>query len=541
MLTAAVFATYGASLGNDWVNIDDLLNVHLNRELQGEKGHPLLWPWTSFTASLYRPLAWHFVQLQYLLNGPNAYWFHAASVALHAATVVALYFFGVELIRAAAPKVEPGVARWSAGWAAALFALHPLRAETVAWFSAQAYLQCGLFGTLATTSYLRWHATGDLEQRRRQRAWTCGLFAAALLSHPAAAMIPFVWLILDWTPLHRLRLSRWRELLAEKLPMFAFSAVFMLLAMKAKAANQSLEFRADLTIDGRLAQAAHGLVFYFEKTLWPTDLFAFYVRPAEISIWKGRFAVEALLAAAMTAAALLCFRRAPGMTAAWLAFVVILAPNLGLVQIGDYMAADRYAYLPFLALTAAAAVGLAMFASKRPPGFRFRSNVVGVVLVAAMIPLTWKQAATWSDSLTLWKHAVEHGGENSAVVRSGYGFALYRARRSNEALEQIREAVRLDGGLAPTRLNLALMLAALGDYAEALEHTVAVVRQHPDSERATNQLAGLLINGVDHSQTPQSQLAEAHRELATALALQGKAVLTKPSRHPTSDVSDEAD
>src|SRR5262249_35480844 len=219
----------------------------------------------------------------------------------------------------------------SALFALALFAVHPLRVESVAWASGQPYLFCLLFYTAAVLVYLRAHSTGITAVQRRWRLAACfALFGAALLSKPAAIGLPVALLVLDFYPLRRLGWRRgaraWKESLAEKIPLLPVVLLFSWLAIAAKGEGRALESWQASGFGSRIAQAGYSAWFYLVKTLWPARLTHFYGRPSTLSLFDVRYALCVAAVAFVTTGLFLFRRRLPAPFAAWLLYLVILAP-----------------------------------------------------------------------------------------------------------------------------------------------------------------------------------------------------------------------
>jgi tetratricopeptide (TPR) repeat protein len=460
-------------LGNSFVDWDDELNFLKNPYYRGLGGAQVGWAWTTFWLGVYQPLAWLLLEAEYACWGLEPWGYHLTSLLLHAANAVVLYVLTVAVLLRCRPERSPE-SPWAyalgAGLASALFAVHPLRVEAVAWASCQPYLPCALFSMLAILAYLR--ATGPAPARRwgwLVTSWA--LFAAALLSKAVAVSLPAVLLILDVYPLRRLGggPGRWfgpaaRPVWWEKVPFVLLSLAGMGLALAAK---QHVLSVVPIEQDGaavRIAQACYGVWFYLLKTGLPLDLMAVYPLPRRIDWLQPRFLLSILGTLAMSLALVLLRRRRPGLLAAWLSYLAILAPNSGLIRVSDQLVADRYSYMALLAGVIAAAAGLGRFG--RPPG-RLRPGALGIIaagLVAllGLIPLTWDQCRVWRSPVSLWTHALDHG-LSRGKAHNGLGAALVRQGRFAEAAAHYAEAMRLDPGDAEAYNNLAMILAACPD------------------------------------------------------------------------------
>jgi tetratricopeptide (TPR) repeat protein len=475
-LAVVVFAAFLPALDNGFVDWDDELNFLRNPHYRGLGPAQIRWAWTTFWVGVYQPLAWLLFEAQYVVWKLDPRGYHLVSLLLHAADAVVLYVLTVTLLR-----LEPGPANrclespWAcslaAGLATALFAVHPLRVEAVAWASCQPYLPCALFSMLTVLAYLKAFEAGS----GRRRVWLASsfvLFAAALLSKAPAVSLPAVLLILDVYPLRRLGggPGRWfgpsvRAVWWEKVPFVLLGLAFMGLAIAAKGEAQTL---IPLEHDGpgaRLAQACYGAWFYIIKTLLPAGITAFYPSPARIDWWAPPFLASIIGLVALSIGLFLLRRGRPGLLVAWLSYLVLLAPNSGLIRIGTQIAADRYSYMAMLGGVVVVAAG---FCRLREPLLRARPVAIGVVAlglgaIVGLAALSWYQCGIWRTSESLWTHALEHGAGSSSTVQYGVAADLLRRGRFAEALTHYDEAIRLAPGYAEAYNDRAMILASCPD------------------------------------------------------------------------------
>ena len=359
-------------LKNGFVDWDDFTNFTSNNQFRGLGWPQLRWAWTTFHLGVYQPISWMLLEAQYVLFGVNPWGYHLTSLVLYAGAAVVLDALCVALLTRCLPEDathNPWAIHLGAALAVSLFVAHPLRTEVVAWVSCQPYLPCAMFSMLAVMAYLRAHPAG----RPTRVGWAIVallLFAAALLSKAVAVPLPLVLLILDIYPLRRIEdasgvrglvtgpEARWAWI--EKLPYVALSLLFMRLAILAKYAFAQLVHTVleqdSLAVRG--AQACYGVYFYLAKTIWPTAISPFYPLPPRIAWGEPRYLLGALAVGGLTLTLILGRRRWPWLLAAWGAYLVILAPNSGLVRISTQLAADRYGYVSMMGLVVLAAAGL---------------------------------------------------------------------------------------------------------------------------------------------------------------------------------------
>src|SRR2546425_4365958 len=289
--------------------------------------------------------------LDYLLWGLNPFGYHLTSLLLHAANAVVFFFVVRRLLTRALPSpAERGHAlAVSAGVAALVFAIHPLRVESVAWVTERRDVLSGLFYLLTILLYLR-----ACERGARSRGWywlSVAAFVCALLSKSMVVNLPVVLLILDVYPLRRLGgfVGWWsdpaRRIYVEKIPFVLLAAAASAIAVMAQSSVHAAASLAQLSLPGRLVVSAYGLSFYLWKMVVPVNLSPVYELRPPVNPWATPFLLSYGVVLVITATVLALRRRVPGLLAAWLAYIVVLSPVLGTFQSGPQIAADRYTYL----------------------------------------------------------------------------------------------------------------------------------------------------------------------------------------------------
>ncbi len=455
LLAAAVMLVFGQTLRYGFVNIDDQQYVLWNNEVRGGLTLPgVRWAFTSNHGFNWHPLTWlsHMADCQ--LYGPHADpglseidtgqraagcipyarfagGHHLTSVLLHAANAILLFLVLWRMTGSL----------WPSAFAAALFALHPLRVESVAWVSERKDVLSGFFFLLTLAAYVGY----------ARRQFSLGrylavavLFALGLMAKPMLVTLPFVLLLLDYWPLGRTPISRWDgsctaspgaavqlppqpgsfpqqtwlRLIVEKLPLLALSAgscaATIWAQRRAILANQRIEFPL------RLANAVASLVGYLTQWLHPANLAVMYPYPLS-GVAAGRVAMAALLLAAISSAVLIARRRYPCLLVGWLWYLGMLVPVIGLVQVGSQAMADRYTYLPQIGL-AVAVTWLAAGLLAARPRWRLPCAAVASLVLLALIVCTSLQTSCWHDSKTLWSHALECTSDNW-IAHHGLGCA----------------------------------------------------------------------------------------------------------------------
>ncbi len=465
VLVLLVVAAFAPCLRNGFVAWDDDQNFQNNPGYRGLGWTQIGWDWTSFQLGVYQPLAWMILGAQWLLWGLRPWGYHLSSLILYALDTVVLFVVTLSLLsrcRQGRERAAPVPLVLGAGLAVALFAVHPLRTEVVAWASCQPYLPCALFSMLTVLAYLRAFPEGAAP-RRDWLVAACCLFAAALLSKAVAISLPVVLLILDVYPLRRLGSGhgRWfgpavRAVWWQKVPFVGLSLFFMGLAIVGRVREQDLVAVQDWGITERFAQACYAIAFYALKTVLPLNITAYYPVPGRV-VWYELPFVACILGTLMVSVLLFLLRRRwPGLLAAWLSYLVILAPNLGLMRFGAQIAADRYSYIAMIGavvVVAAAFSRIWSVGSRRwPVAAAWATASFGVVL--GLIVLSRDQCQTWRTSMTLWAHALSHGASHSYAAHTNLGLALFDQGRLGEAREELAQALRINPGFADAHNNL---------------------------------------------------------------------------------------
>src|SRR5947199_8537179 len=363
LIALVTVAAFLPALQNQFVSWDDDENFLDNPHYRGLGWSPLRWMWTTHQGH-YIPLTWMTLGLDYLLCGMNHFCYHMTSLLLHAANAVAFFFVVRRILKRALPSPsERGHAlAVSAGFAALVFAIHPLRVESVAWVTERRDVLSGLFYLLTILVYLR-----ASERGARGQGWywlSVAAFVCALLSKSMVVNLPVVLLILGVYPLRRLggAIGWWsepaRRVYVEKIPFVLLAAAAAAIPLMAQLSHNTMVSVVQLSGLGRLAVSAYGLSFYLWKTVAPVHLPPLYELPPTVNPWAPPFIVSYSVVVAITALVLALRRRVPGLPAAWLAYVVVLLPVLGIFQSGPQIAADRYTYLAGLGWAILAGAGL---------------------------------------------------------------------------------------------------------------------------------------------------------------------------------------
>lgn len=520
-------AAYIPALGNGYVNWDDDRFILDNWITRGLSWQGVRWAFTTFYEGNWTPLTWLSHMVDGALFGLDPLGRHLTSVLLHAANAGLLL---VALHRLTG-RLGP------AALVAALFALHPLNVESVAWIAERKNVLSTFFGILAIGAHARY---AERPTRGRYAA-VVALFTLGLLAKPMLVTLPFVLLLLDAWPLGRFS----RRAVFEKVPLLALSAASSVITVMAQRSGGAVVATSQIPITSRFANAAVSGAGYLLKAVFPHPLSAYYPLPGPpeappLSTWIV-LASAAVLAAA-TVAVVGARRRAPHLAVGWFWYLGTLVPVIGIVQVGAQAMADRYAYVPLIGIFIAVAWSLPRL-DEWPPTRRVLVPVVALLLVLGA--LTAARTRVWKDSETLWRatlaynprlriahtncagwlaregrldEAIAHYREGLAIdprsvaIRVAHGSALTDGGRAGDAIPVLEEALTLDPASAPARMALAQALREQGKPAEAEEVLAPALEARPDDLRALLLSAGIL---AERGRFEES-LARARAALRTA-------------------------
>ena len=555
-LVALHLFVYSAVVHFGFVNWDDpeyvLENAHVRAGLSWAN---VWWALTTAHTPYWHPLTWMSHMLDVSLFGVNAGPHHAVNLVIATLNSVLVY----RIVRTATGAVGRSVL------VAAIFAVHPLHVESVAWITERKDLLSTLFLGFAILAYIRYVRAPGVSRYLLVGA----MFVLALMAKPMVVTLPLQLLLLDVWPLGRVRWdSPWPEWMArikEKLPLLTLSVATGIVTMAIQSEVGAMAGLASLGLGPRLTTAIVGYAEYLRLTFWPVGLAAFYPPvPPE----AGVVAAAAATLAAITVAAVYWRRSHPFVLSGWLWFVVGLLPVSGLLQAGDQAYADRFMYVPILGLLVIAIWGAAE-AARRQPAIAKALVPASAVIVGLLAVLARTQTATWADSRTLWEHALavtennnraheklgealrdlgDYAGARAnfeqaialspraspryiAQLRNGIGVVCAREGRRADAIAALRIAVQLDRSFAEAHLNLANALAESGDATGAETEFRAAVRLDSSLVEAHLGLGGALIRqnrGVGaaaafrNAIVVKPDLAEAHNGLGAALMMLGQ-------------------
>jgi len=543
LLAAVTLILYWPVQSFDFVNFDDDIYVTDNRQVQrGLSMEGLRWAFTTFHTGNWHPLTWISHMTDVEAYGLDAGGHHRTNALIHAAAALLLYI----VLRAMTGSL------WGSALVAALFAIHPLHVESVAWVSERKDVLSGFFWILTMGAYTHYAKNPSL----RRYLLVLVSFGMGLLSKPMLVTLPFVLLLLDYWPLKRLAGTRtafdpWvyaggtagraglLRLIVEKVPLFIVAAAACIVTLIAQREVGALWTLEKMPFEQRIANAFVAYMEYIRKMLWPADLSVLYPHAGMPPAWKTGLAVTLIVS--LSYVAVRKAREMPFLLVGWLWYLGTLVPVIGIIQVGSQSMADRYTYLPLVGLFLAAAWGAKSLVEKRP---LLKPVVIACVIVAlAGLPIPSRvQVETWKNSVTLFEQALrmtevnplahhnigayylERNECQKAVphflmaleAKKDYPYALSnlgvctsRGNDPERALRLFDKAIRIEPRFTKARIDRAIYLMRLGRLEEAGMDFLEILKMKPDHEAAHTNLGLIFVQ--------QGKLGDAEAHLREAL------------------------
>ncbi len=482
------FVAFLPALDGGFLDWDDDRNFLWNTEYRGLGLRELQWMFTATWMGHYIPLTWLTFGLNHALGGMEPWGYHLGNLLLHAANTTLVFFVARRLLAEGGLAVSLGAAA-----TALLWALHPLRVESVAWITERRDLLCGFFYLLAVLAYLR-GATREHALTGRWLVASLAAFAAALGSKAIAMTLPVTLLVLDVYPLRRQGLG-WPTLVREKLGHFGLAAVGAGVASWAVTRGAGWTSYDAYGLEARVAMTGYSFWFYPWKLIWPERLSPLYELPARIHLFDAQFLWPTVGVLAVTATLLLARRRVPGALAAWLHSMIVLAPVSGIAHAGHQLAHDRYSYLSGLGFAVLAGTAVTWLLRQRERGrvSRWMLGATATAMVLALAGLgagTWVQSRIWRDSESLWRSAVT-ADPACALCRQKLGSVLQTAGFHREAEAELTRAVALRPERPTAHNSLGAFFVDRGRLGEAEGEFREALRLTPKYREATANLGAL--------------------------------------------------
>ncbi len=505
LLAFVTLAIYAQTANHGYVAYDDDQYVYKNPWVQtGITASNVGWAFTTFFYSNWHPLTWISYMLDFSLFGSSPGAQHLVNVALHLASALLLFLALVRMTH------QP----WRCAVVAAIFAVHPLHVESVAWISERKDVLSTFFEMLTLWFYVGYAA----KPAARRYLMMAAAFGLSLLAKPMAVTFPFVLLLLDYWPLGRLQwplnAAAIRRVVTEKVPLLVMTAVTSVLTFLAQRGYGAVVSLNRFPFPARLANAAIAYVAYIGKTFWPADLGVLYpARGPELS--SAVFSLVVLSGVMVTA--WLWVKQRPYLAVGWLWYLGMLVPVIGLVQVGSQAMADRYTYVPMVGFSIALVWTVGDLVERRS-ALRIAASVVTVAALAVLSIASYRQAAYWKTSRTLFEHTLSVTSDNSVIqnnlgvviagegnygeainlyraalssspdyaeAQANLGHELLRAGKLDEAQASLAKALVLNPNMPLPQADMGVLMSARGDFEAArrhIERSLALAPGDPDNE-----------------------------------------------------------
>jgi protein O-mannosyl-transferase len=458
LLIAATVAVFAGVATHEFIALDDDTYITKNSMVQaGLSWTSLKWAFTTFACGYWQPLTWISHMIDWQLYGLNAGHHLLTNLALHTVATLLLFL---------ALKDMSGQ-MWRSAVVAALFAVHPLHVESVAWAAERKDVLSGFFCMLTL-----WLYGGYVrDPSARKRYLVLASFALGLLAKPMLVSLPVLLLLLDYWPLHRLS----RNSVLEKLPFFAFSAGSVVVTWFGGVSSDAVKPLAGLSVLARLGNAVMSYAQYLRQTVWPAELAVYYpFRPVPLA----SAAAIALVLVLATAGVIAVKRRHPWLLTGWLWYGVSLVPVIGIIQVGGQARADRFTYIPLVGIFMAVVWEVAGLVDRRVVWRRAAACGTAVLLLG----FGWvahAQVGLWKSSVVLFEHALAVTTDND-MIENNLGSVLLDAGKVDEAVTHFSNAARIRPDYTDAQLNLGLALGRQGKLEEALAAYDNALKLHPD-------------------------------------------------------------
>lgn len=526
VLVISTIAVYWQIHGHDFVFFDDNQYVTENYRVQaGLTRAGFIWAFTTFYAANWHPLTWlsHMIDCEFL--GLNAGMHHLTNLWFHLANTLLLFW----LFR----KMTGAI--WRSAFVAALFALHPLHVESVAWVAERKDVLntfLWLLSMLAYVGYVKRPAAG-------RYLLVLILFTLGLMAKPMIVTLPVILLLMDYWPLGRLQLKQqektgylWLKerpawfLIFEKIPLFALSGAASIITVIAQHKGEAVQALEALPLSIRVSNALIAYVTYIGKTLWPSGLGVFYPHLERVQLAEA--VGSGFLLAILSVAFVAMFRKHPYLLTGWLWYLVTLIPVIGLIQVGAQSMADRYTYVPLIGLFVIVVWGISNIVKK----WRRRQTALissSVMVIGALIICTWLQVRHWKNNMTLCEHTLRVT-ESNWKIHGAIGAVLMEDGKYEEATGHFKKALDIYPLFEEAYLNLGVVKERQGLRQEAIGYYLEAIKVDPHYAEAHNNLGGVyaLQNQIELAKKHYAEAlridpeyANAHINLGSLLAYQG--------------------
>ena len=534
-----ILAVFSGTLNNNFVNFDDdiyVLKTPVIKLLENEE------TWKIFAGmhhyNYWHPVAWLSHAIDYSFYKLDPWGYHLTSMVIHAVTSATVFFLFISLIFSAKPqsKLSRNVLL-AAFFTSLAYGLHPLRVEAVAWISERKELLGGFFYFCGLLTYIQFASAKSKRGRYLFYIGTLIIFCLGLMSKPHVVTFPAILLLLDWYPLRRFEELGYRgKVLLEKVPFFVLGLGFSVATMILQKGGMAIKTLEEITLGDRIWNAIRSLSFYIEKTLWPVPLVPLYPLEESPSWLSAPLIFSAILVISISYVCFYLWRKGqPVFLAAWAYYLMAIFPALGIVQIGNQAAADRFSYSTTLSFYILLGAGALWFLEKKGPSFYIYIKqgiiVLGVFILAFFAYQDNRQIKVWKDGVSLWTHVIKYYPERIPIAYNNLGVALSAKGNTIEAATRYREAIKLEPETAETHFNFGNLLRKEEYYDEAADHYKEAIRLKPDYVKAHSNLgialslAGKPDEAIAHYKEAielDPNFAVAYLNLGNTLAQQGE-------------------
>jgi len=530
---------FGRIINNDFINFDDPKLITENNHVQnGINMESIKWALSDSHAEYWHPLTWLSIMVDWRLFGANPSGHHLVSLLLHIGTALFLFLF----LNKATKNL------WSSAFVAAIFALHPLRVESVAWASERKDVLSMFFGMAMLYAYAYY-----VENQRISKYLIClMLFALSIMSKPMMLTLPFALLLLDYWPF-----ARWQNistsfnipvvdnqktdtkeskpctfnsymekkvaaqtksspssivsLLGEKVPFFFLSMILSIMLIEQLQTDGQMRSMQQVTLSERIINTLISYISYLGKIFWPIDLAVFYPYEYSYQLWQVLGAAAVLLG--ISAAVVYLIKKMPFLAVGWFWYLGTLFPVIGLLQAGDQAMADRYTYLPSIGIAIMLTWGISYLIINESLNKKILYPTAAAYF-AFLTLLTWMQCGYWKNSVTLYSHALQVT-ENNYLAHNNIGSSLYKEGKIKKAFYHFNEAIRLKRDYVEAYYNRGSAYDHLGDYQRAIEDYNKAIIIKPDYSNAYNNrgVAYFKLGHYQHAIEDYNQIIRLKRDI----------------------------
>jgi protein O-mannosyl-transferase len=531
LLILSTFTVYWQVQDHEFIGFDDNIIITDNLNVQaGLTKESINWALTTFHEGNWGPLTWLSHILDYQFYGLNPKGHHLTNLFLHIVSALILFMVLLRMTGAL----------WQCSFVAAMFALHPINVESVAWAAERTNTLSTLFWLITIWAYIHYAEKPTV----KRYGLVFLFFTFGLMSKPMLVTLPFALLLLDYWPLGRLKFGQIKDssgntknrkaiksgilyLIYEKIPLFFLSAGSSIVTFIAVKNYSHLPPLEDISLSTRLTNAMTSYLKYLQKTLWPNDLAIFYPHPGNaLVLWKGMLCGMALIG--ITVFAIRLFRKTPYFAVGWFWYLGTLVPVIGIVQGGEQAMADRYAYVPLIGIFIIVAWGLPELMEKWGSRGKILATLAAVCIPTLML-MTWVQVGHWKNTIAIFKHATRVTDSN-ALAHNNLGMALLDARKFEESIPHFKTAINIIPSFLDAHYNLGNAFLSTGKTKEAISHYKSAITLKPDDVDAHYNLgnaflsAGRTKEAIFHYKsaiTLKPDDAAAHHNLGSALVQKG--------------------